>query len=557
MVKKDIFKKAIICFTFAAIIAICTLKLAETNTYVYEIESEQGFSENIIKTINRNDEVYNAYGVFKKSITKDLCILSYEGSELKIISGRKPERINEIIISNDYASNNKYQLGDTLSIDSVDYKITGIYEGDININTVGYALSSNFDSLAYDCVIVSSKNKTNIKEILSESENELKEARKQEITNFKNEQINQLDDKRKVIEDAIDTYNSEVLDKLKDAEELINKSQKQLNDSKKQLDDANAQLIDGKKTLEDSKSELDSGEKQLKQAKSQIESAKKQLNQKLNEYGVKENELDGLLSNAEQQFAQSGYSIEFIKNHTDTIYSMNSHIDSLNGLINDALDILNTTPIDQDELDKVWKDIQSEYSKIEDFIPSGYKLELSVYSLSVLQKQILPGLNNNTDNLKQLVEMTVYIDGIKEAINVRDQIASSEKQYEKKTKEYESGKKKYEDGLEEYNKKLDEYNSAYKTYLSKKNELDDGKDEYDRNKYDYDKQINDFNSQLEDIDSDKKLLKDEIGSLDIEWSYSECLGSSKTYAPTILIFGALILFVGIGFVIYRGFKNGR
>lgn len=555
MFDKNSFKKIVICLLAAIVIISCTFILSVSNKYAYEIYSEQGFSENIIKEINKNKDVLKAYGVFKTSLTKDLDIRSYEESDLNIISGRKPEKINEIILNNDYATKNNYQLGDLISVHSTDYKITGIYDNDINTNTAGYALASNFDALAYDVVVMHLKNKTNIKDILSETEGELIQTRKQEITDFKNEQINQLDDKHKLIEDAIDAYNDEALEKLKDAEELISKSQRILNDSKKQLDDANKILTDSKKTLEDAKNELDSGEKQLKQAKSQIESSKKQLKQKLDEYGVKEEELDYILKDAETKVVSSGYTVEFIKNHTEIIYSMDSHIDNLNTMINNALAIIKEDPIDQEKLDIIWSDITKEYNNIKDFIP-GYELKQSIESLLTLQ-QILSTLKANTDNLKQLVNLVVYIDGIKEAINVRDQIKSSEKLYESKTKEYNSGKKEYEEGLEEYNKKLEEYNSAYKTYLSKKNELDEGKDEYDEKKYEYDKQIEDFNLELTDIEADKKLLKDEIDSLDIRWLYSDCLGTTKTYTPAILLSGVVILFVGIGFVLFKGIKNGK
>lgn len=562
MSKKNKAKNVIVSILVGLFIVSGTLVAATSKVYAYEVKNNYGFSENNIDVLKENKNVYKAFGFFTKTLSNKDEIKSYEGSEIEITSGRKPEKIKEIILSNQYADKNNYQLGDSFLVDKDEYKVTGLYDDDLSNKTIGYILADNFDELAYDSLVVYLKTENDVKEVLSESEEELKEIRKQEVIDFKNEQIDQLSDKYNLIKENADSLKQEADKQFSDAEKKINESKAQIADYQTQLDEANKLLIDGKKTLDEAEDKLNSGYSQLKAAKNELEEYKRQFKQKLDEYGVKENELEDLLAQAENTFKKYGYTIEFIKCNLNIINHLDEYTGKLIELIDKAIEILKNKDKDKEnfscwreELEKIWEEINYYFNKIKDFI-SHCILEKTIKALEKI-KDCLQGFQSTINELQQLANLEKTIEEIKEAISARELIKSNEELYEKKYNEYLSGKKQYEEGLQEYNKKLDEYNEANKIFLSKKKELDNGITKFNKEKDEYDKKMRDLDSQLSDIDNDRETLKDEINNIDIKWEYSDCHGSVRAFIPVALYVGAGTLTAALGFMLYKGLKNER
>ncbi|MDO4940252.1 MAG: hypothetical protein Q4E33_01000 [Erysipelotrichaceae bacterium] len=543
--KKIVIPVFIIIFS---LIIIGSFLTSNTDYYVYEIGNSYGFSENNVNTISNHKNIHTAYGFFKKAINYSDEIRSFENSYINITAGRKPEKIKEIVLSNKYVEKNNYELGESFLIDTDEYKIVGLYDDMLTNKAVGYILSSNFDSLGYDSVYVYAKQQSDIKSLLADIENKLKDDRKQEITDFKNEQINQLKDKADVIKDSIQTLEDDAGKQLKDAEKEINDAKKQIDKYKNELDEANTKLKDSKNTLDEAKEELDSANKKLKNAKDEIDSNKKQFQSKLNEYGISENELESYKSSLENSISQSGYSRDFIKSHIDTINKLPNYTSDLIDLIDKALS--------QEEIDDdLWDDIENAYKKIDDFLP-GISFSRNKESLLYLRTAVV-SLQSNTNNIQSLVTVELTIEDLESAIYVRDQIKSAEKEYDSKYNEYLKGKDEYEDGLQEYDKKLKEYNDATIEFNSKKKEYDSGVTKYNQEKSKYDEQMNDFNNQLDDIDKDINVLKKDISNININYVYSDCCGSNKSYSPYGAIIGVVILAALFGYIVYRGKKNGK
>ena len=369
------------------------------------------------------------------SITKNV-------NKLKLVSGRMPEKPDEIVVDGFKASSKhigeKLVIAPDTSEDNLEkfkykeYTIVGavrtpVYlnfqrgtsdEGSGSVNYFVCALPEAFDCERFTEAYLYADNGLYIysdayKEWADKAEDEYgdivddvtlasfdkllkKEYRK--ISDEVEDHYDDIDDGWKEINDA--------RKELDDAKKEINDGQKEINDNRKKLADAKKTLDSSKKKLEDAKKQLDSAGKQLKDGKKELDKAKKTL------AGTKK-QLDTMKKGIDDGRAYIEYARQTMTPEQQAaagIDQMEQQLDQTEALYKTYLQQYNAGY-------KTYKEGKAAYDK-------NYKKYKNA------RAQYSSGLKKYNDGVKK------YNDGVKKLNDAQ--------------KELDDGRKEYEDGLREF-----------------------------------------------------------------------------------------------------------
>lgn len=271
------------------------------NVYDIKILSSMGLIEDDISAIKKLKNIKEVEGIYSTDIllssnnteyVMNISSIPKQVNLIKLVEGKMPTQENEVVVEENFISKTKYKIGDTIKVDSNNFKnkefkivgtiISPLYFNQTNlsqtrgtsslgtgvVNYYSYVLPNSFDVDYYTNIYITINNS---KEKVTSKEDyiELVDNITLELDKIKN---NQQDNRYQKI------YN----DALKEIEEQEIKANKELKDAKKELDSAKKKLDSSKKTLNSTKkqlitfkSELDKGYKKLTTGKEQYENALK------------------------------------------------------------------------------------------------------------------------------------------------------------------------------------------------------------------------------------------------------------------------------------------
>lgn len=511
----------------------------------YKITSNYGFLEEDVNTLKQNKYVKDAIGAYSMEINDFFTVESIR-DDITLSSGRLPEREHELVANNKFSKDQK-KLGDTININSIPFKIVGFYDSDLNDHVYGYCLENDFDNSSYDVVNLTIKYNGNPDVILKEVKDTINANHKVVVYNDLNEKINQLESKYNMLETNIDKISNSIDSQFNDAQRKIDSGQSLISKYEKEIAEAKYKLDNGKAELDRAETTLNSSYNTLISSKNQIEAAKNELNSKLSVYGIKAEDLDYYLQEAQDRLAKYGYTVDFVEKHYDTIVNLETYINTLDNLIDRAIEILNKdlSEDDQKELENIWDQIEYYFEKLKDFLHID-KLERFLISSLEALKSDLADLNNKRIEILELVDIKASIDDIKTAVNTYHTIKNYENEYNSKYQEYESYVTKYEQGKKEYNDNLVKYNNSLKELDDYKKQLSNSKAKLSSEKNKYKKELNNYTNDLDITLDDIESLKQEKDSINIIWNYSKPL-KEKHSSITIAIYSicaiASLLFV--------------
>lgn len=499
----------------------------------YKITSNYGFLNEDIETLKQNKYVIEAIGAYSMDIDDFFSVESIK-DDITLSSGRLPEREHEIVTNNRFSKGYK-KLGDTISINEIPFKIVGFYDNDLNDHVYGYCLNNDFDNSSYDVINLTIKYNGNPDDVLNEIKETINESHKAVVYNDLSEKITQLESKYNMLETNVDKFSSSIDNQFNDAQKKIDSNQSLISKYEKEIIDAKNKLNNGKTELDRAKATLDSSYNTLVNSKNQIDAAKNELNSKLSAYGIKAEDLDYYLNEAESKLTQYGYTVDFVERHYDTIVNLETYINTLNNLIDKAIELLNKdlNEDEQKELENIWDQIEYYFEKLKDFLHVDKLEKFLISSLEEL-KTDLADLNNKRIEIINLVDIKASIDDIRLAINTYHTIKNYENEYNRKYQEYESYVIEYEQGKKEYNDNLAKYNGSIKELEEYKKKLANSKAKLSSEKNKYKKELNNYTNDLDVTLEDINLLKQEKDNIDIVWTYSKPLKEKhSTIAITV------------------------
>lgn len=539
--KKRLFIISIV--VVASIFAV--LIFSKSFNKMYEIHSNYGFSESNVNEILGKRNVKDAYGSYEIELLNGNVIKSINEKEFILKEGRLPEKTGEIIVPN----NEKYKLGDDYLINDSSFKIVGLYKTKFDSNICGYCLADNFDNSSYDSITVHISSMFKPKSVLKNVEKELIEKRKLEVIEIKKEQIIQLEDKYKALEDNIKVYTDEIDSKFETAQEKINNGLKLVNEYQNKINSAKKELDAGKDKLNKAEIELDNASKELAEYRKQIDRAKNELNDRLSAYGISYDELNSFYNKAEQELIKRGYTIKFVEDNLETIENIDYYIDLLNNAIDKGiarLEELDKAP--EEELENIreqfendWDEITYAYNKLKAFLEDAV-LDKTIESLSSIKTTLIK-LQDRIAEIEELIDIKNNIDDIKYAISIKRNIDDAEIEYSVFYEQYKNGQKSYEDGLLEYDKKLGEYNKALKEFESYKKQLNANKEKLTNEKNKFNSGIAEYNNDLDGTKENIDAIQEEINNITVEWDYSKCLKTKFNVLPIIIYIALMSVIV--------------
>lgn len=500
----------------------------------YKITSNYGFLDEDINALKDNKYVKEANGAYSKDINDFFSVESIK-DDITLSSGRLPEREHEIVVNNKFSKGNK-KLGDSINIKDIPFKIVGFYDSDLNDHVYGYCLENDFDNSSYDVVNMTIRYNSDPDKALKEVKDSINANHKMVVYNDLTEKINQLESKYNILETNIDKFSSSIDSKFNDAQKKIDSGQNLISKYEKEVADGKYKLDNGKAELDKAESILNSSHNQLVSSKKQIDAAKNELNSKLSAYGIKAEDLDYYLTEAESKITEYGYTIDFVESHYDTIVNLETYINTLDSLIDRAIELLNKdlNEDEQKELDNIWEQIEYYFGKLKDFLHVD-KLERYLISSLEALKNDLADLNNKRIEILKLVDIKASIDDIKIAVDTYHTIKNYEDEYNRKYQEYESYVAKYEQGKKEYNDNLNKYYNSVKELEDYKKLLANNKAKLSSEKNKYKKELNNYTNDLDVTLEDIELLKQEKDNINIVWNYSKPL-EEKHSTITICIY---------------------
>ena len=500
----------------------------------YKITNNYGFLDEDINALKDNKYVKEANGAYSMDINDFFSVESIK-DDITLSSGRLPEREHEIVVNNKFSKGNK-KLGDSINIKDIPFKIVGFYDSDLNDHVYGYCLENDFDNSSYDVVNMTIRYNGDPDKALKEVKDSINANHKMVVYNDLTEKINQLESKYNILETNIDKFSSSIDSKFNDAQKKIDSGQNLISKYEKEVADGKYKLDNGKAELEKAESILNSSHNQLVSSKKQIDAAKNELNSKLSAYGIKAEDLDYYLTEAESKITEYGYTIDFVESHYDTIVNLETYINSLDSLIDRAIELLNKdlNEDEQKELDNIWEQIEYYFDKLKDFLHVD-KLERYLISSLEALKNDLADLNNKRIEILKLVDIKASIDDIKTAVDTYHAIKNYEDEYNRKYQEYESYVAKYEQGKKEYDDNLNKYYNSVKELEDYKKLLANNKAKLSSEKNKYKKELNNYTNDLDVTLEDIESLKQEKDNINIVWNYSKPL-EEKHSTITICIY---------------------
>ena len=418
--------------------------------------------------------------------TKNEAIVSIESipdriSTPKLIEGRMPENINEIVIDA-YPIKSSFNIGDTLEFESKkskfdfeskkilkNYKFTvvGKVVSAENMSTVMKGTSKkglgDYDFFAY--VLKDAFNDTDESKarILIDGINGLKTTDKEykDIVGLSRKKLITAFNERSL--EKFESIKSDIKEKIDEADEKILDAEEKLNDAKNKLDDANIKLSDARKSYNDGKRKynesISDAEKTLADNKKTLDDSKETLDKNkadLDEAKTKLDELKSKLDELKETYESS------MAEYTAKKEEMDKAVEATSALPASSI------PADKlQEFKKGKEELEKAKTQLDELKENIDKLEITYIENKAKYDEGLIKLNEGYDKYNDGLEK--YNEGQKE---FEDKKASGLRELKDAKRKISDGQKEYDDGLKKYNS---EKTKADKKIKDAKSDLDEAK----------------------------------------------------------------------------------
>ncbi|WP_073508271.1 ABC transporter permease [Streptobacillus notomytis] len=453
------------------------LKILNNLKYVSDIE--YGYSEEIY--IDNSKEILNLKNIPEKI------------SKLKLIKGRFPNSINEIII--EYQLKDKYAINEKIN---EKFKIVGYYE-----NVENRLLNSKVQ--AFKGYNVSSVNGYTLKKYFKDREYSFANIKlKTDFSTYKSE------------------YNEYVFEKKIDIQNKIYKNSKMK--LEEFLSEKYENINSGKKKIEDAKNEIIENENKIIKAKNEIKLAEKKLVSNINEF---EGAYDKFYNN---EIKINNKKAELIKRQHDLKESLSKVEEGLKeleinkGKINSGLGEIEKGFLVINENQKKIEDSKKEIFKNKEYVASlkssifvskkriensKNKIEQAIKDIELGENKLKTEFENLKDKKSELIKNLTFIE------NKKNELEYNKKKINDGLNHIKIGIEKLEEGNKrlieeknkfnaEYDKNLDEINKGKKEIQNSKNKIKNAEKIFEKEKVKANKTIE---KTLNDININERKLK--------------------------------------------------
>jgi len=513
--------------------------IKDCKMYDFRLLSTIGFDNDDIASIAKTDGVVTCVGAYFQDAVVNLAEDKYTVrfnsvtggvNELKLESGRLPEKSGEIVVdgymfSSDVigqkitlSSENSSDISDNFKVDEftvvgtvrspvyMNFQVGTTSVGSGSLNFYIYALADDFDQEYYTEAYVFCDTPYYIYsdeyEDFAEGEEALLETRVGDTIDSRWDSI--LRDTYTEYYDAEDEFNearieadgelSDAWEELKSAAQELSDARVELADGAEELDDAKTELADAKKELDSAKSELKEAEVTLNASKSQLDSAKKTLDDT-------KSQLDAAASGIASGKEQLAAAREELATQKETLQATESQ---LNGSIESINSGLSQTESGMAEIESALADLESSKTQLEAAISQteaigGDTTELESQLATVTSS--IESLKSQYDSLaatkSSLAENLAECEaGLESVAAGYSQISEAEAELENQSAALTAAQAEYESGLAQYEAGLDEYNTGLAAYNKGKAEYDSGLAEYNSGLAEYNDGLAEYESGL-------------------------------------------------------------
>ncbi|WP_411372639.1 FtsX-like permease family protein [Enterococcus thailandicus] len=439
-----------------------------------------GIDDNDVKAIDQTTGVRSIeYGYLKDVVIKDtktsIRIFSKgeKISDYEQVSGKLPEKANEIALDNSYAD--QYKLGDTIEFTEKEdvsgqtilkehkFKIVGfIYSGEI-VSSINQGVSTAGTGSLNGYAIVPKKT----------FDSEIYMLARMTFRNL----------------EKVDPYSDNYTDKLqkhKDdlSERLKNQPEIRLATIKKEYQ---GQIDDGQKQINQAKQQLKDTEQQLKDAKGELANGTQQIQDAQTELTTKVNDANEQITNGESQITTAQASIEAGEQQLATAQTQ---LADGSGTLNEK-----------------WTQLQNgkqQLSQARSTLTSANdQLTIAANALASGKEQLAAGYNQVNENQAKLAVAEAQI------TQAEQTLATKQQEYDTKNNEYQTALNKFNQQKQEYTAGVQQLQTAQTDLDTKKQELEAGKQQYVTTM----NQLTDSKNELEQALKNPDLTEEEQAEL--------------------------------------------
>lgn len=470
------------------------------NMYDIKVISTLGLTNKDILSLQNLNTDFNVYGLHSKDIeikTQDtnvvirLMEINDNVNKIQITKGRMPEKSNEILVEDFMLDKAKLKIGDIISLDNFDedntlnskeFKIVGTVRSPIyiingsgnlnrgnttvgngNVNFYAYALDKTFNMDYYTEIYLTVENNyltdseeyNNLigkaKEQINLIKYEREVARKQELLNEANNKINEEElkylDQFKNAKKQLDEAENEI----KNGEQLLFSSEKELENAKQQLDEKSEEINNAYSQLEDAKIKLEEG-------KQKLDSGIEEINNKVSKYGWQYENIVTIKNAVERRDITREEFKSIIPNNL-------TYYDTIIKIIDYAYDNNYYTEfkkfLDNEDTQKFINLIKELIDKYADTVDALNTLKTYINNV----KQLFNGINEIENGLITYNESIATLNKTEEKLDEGyNEFLKYQNEYQKGLQDFNKGKDEYNKGLELYNSNLAEYNARFNEF---------------------------------------------------------------------------------------------
>ena len=274
-----------------------------------KIVGTMGLTKDDVEAVKKLDGIDTVEGAYSTDVIcgenetqKVLHIesLNQDVNQLRVTEGRLPEVSGECFLDSAFASNQGYEIGDTILmrqdgdnklLKTESYTIVGIGKsplyisfnrgnttiGSGEVNGFAYVPVEDFDSEVYTQIYICAHEVDKVTSYTDAYDNLIDKVQEQ-VEGIEKERCQaRYEEVVSEAQDKISDAEKELADGKKEADDKLADAKKKLDDGEKELTDGEKQYEDGKKQLSDAKKELEDGKKQLSDAKQQIADGRTQI----------------------------------------------------------------------------------------------------------------------------------------------------------------------------------------------------------------------------------------------------------------------------------------
>ncbi len=456
---------------------------ADCNFYDIQILSTLGLTDNDVTALENIDGIEKAYPVFTKDVklvddnaeyVLNVNMLKDGINEVKLIDGRNPKNGTECLVEETLLTKLDKKIGDQIEIqevlsenESANFKntklmVVGTIEsplfisrergtsslGSGKINNYIYVTEDNIDSEIYTSIYLKVKDAKKLnttsdeyKNIVDNAKNKIEEIEEKQKQNRYDELIGEANKKLDDAQNELDTQKA-------DAEEKIQKAEKEISDNEEKLEKSQKELNTNKKKAED----------EFAKAKTEIQNARQKLDDSKNQLTEKKKEAENNFTIAENKKTE-------LQNQLNTV---NAGIEELN----------------------------KRYSEIENIINNSSNPYISNEQLIEIKAQYTYLQGELTELNKNKEQLELGIQTIENQLSSgRAELENAEKQINDGYSELEKNENTLNSKITETNNKL---NKAQKEINNGKEKIEEGKNTLEENKKEFNEKISDAENKLID-----------------------------------------------------------